>query len=103
MPEQVGILKLDNQRPKYQISDVSGRIAGRANATLELGWNVQPWVGALTWRTSEIVGLGKMVDEASAEALQGSESFEFPTLKAKADAGAAKTVTGGEKNRGMPA
>lgn len=44
-----GLLRLSSQRPKYQITDPSGRLAGAANATLELAWNVQPWVGALTW------------------------------------------------------
>ncbi|KAA6413139.1 MAG: signal peptidase subunit [Lasallia pustulata] len=40
-----GILHLPNTRPKYQITDISGRLARRENVTLEVGWNVQPWVG----------------------------------------------------------
>ncbi|KAI9726084.1 MAG: hypothetical protein M1828_002092 [Chrysothrix sp. TS-e1954] len=44
-----GILRLTSQRPKYQITDPSGKLARRANASLELAWNIQPWVGALSW------------------------------------------------------
>lgn len=44
-----GLLRLEGQRPKYQITDPSGRLAERSNVTLELNWNIQPWVGALTW------------------------------------------------------
>ena len=49
-------MRLANQKPKYQITDPSGRLAGRANATLELNWNVQPWVGALTWGAGGLGG-----------------------------------------------
>lgn len=44
-----GLLRLRNQKPKYQITDITGRISDRENATLVVGWNVQPWVGALLW------------------------------------------------------
>lgn len=44
-----GSLALHGQRPKYQITDPSGRVAGTRNATLSLHYNVQPWVGALVW------------------------------------------------------
>ena len=106
-PGQLGILRLGNQRPKYQITDVGGKIAGRANGTLELGWNVQPWVGALKWRKSPVMRSGKMIDEDAknekVDGLYGSESFDFPLLRAKPDAADMGTAKGGEKNRGMPA
>lgn len=44
-----GLLSLKNQKPKYQITDPSGVMASRSNATLTLSWNVQPWVGPLLW------------------------------------------------------
>lgn len=91
----LGILRLRGQKPKYQITDVKGRLAGRGNATLELKYNVQPWVGPLLWSGGRSVGLWK--------ALTGglSDVFHFPDLKTKAtDTGTAK---GGERNRGKPA
>ena len=45
----VAIIRLAGQKPKYQITDPTGRLAGRGNSSLQLNWNVQPWVGALTW------------------------------------------------------
>lgn len=44
-----GILSLKNQRPKYQITHPSGKIAETANVRLRLHYSVQPWVGLLTW------------------------------------------------------
>ncbi|PSR80588.1 signal peptidase subunit-domain-containing protein [Coniella lustricola] len=44
-----GILSLKNQRPKYQITHPSGKIAETNNVRLRLHYNVQPWVGFLTW------------------------------------------------------
>ncbi|KAE8150179.1 signal peptidase subunit-domain-containing protein [Aspergillus avenaceus] len=72
-----GVLRLRNQRAKYSISDITGRLAERENVTLAVGWNVQPWVGALFWsprsgavpRTEGVAGL--------------SGSFKFPELKGK--------------------
>ncbi|EME82411.1 uncharacterized protein MYCFIDRAFT_52704 [Pseudocercospora fijiensis CIRAD86] len=94
-----GILRLNNQKPKYQITDVSGKMAERENATLTLHWNVQPWVGLLTWTNTNSYGRW--------QGLKGgkSKSFDFPALKAseavkKEDL---KTETGGERNRGKPA
>ena len=49
-----GLLVLNNQKPKYQISHPSGIISSRPNATLTLSWNVQPWVGPLLWDQSFI-------------------------------------------------
>ncbi|KAI9763790.1 MAG: hypothetical protein M1840_009115 [Geoglossum simile] len=77
-----GRIRLRNAKSKYQITDIGGKMAQRANATLELGWNVQPWVGALTWTTHRQLGSWK--------ALRGGRSqyFDFPELQAK------KTSTG---------
>ncbi|KAJ9659452.1 Signal peptidase complex subunit [Coniosporium apollinis] len=95
----LGVLHLQNQRPKYQITDYTGKVANRSDVVLELGWNVQPWVGALTWRGWRDWGVWK--------GLKGgmTERFEFPGIKErmkvrKEDLGTAK---GGEGNRGKPA
>lgn len=93
-----GIVRLSNQKPKYQITDVSGKIAERTNATLNLHWNIQPWVGALVWTNTKSYGRW--------EGLKGgADAFAFPALKGsetvkKEDL---KTETGGERNRGSPA
>jgi signal peptidase complex subunit 3 len=72
-----GELHLANQRPKYQITDISGKLQNRTDVILELGWNVQPWVGALTWTNWQKVGAW--------EGLKGgrSEAFDFPEIGAK--------------------
>lgn len=44
-------LNLKNQKPKYRVNDITGKIAERTNVTLTFHWNVQPHVGALTWGT----------------------------------------------------
>lgn len=94
-----GIIRLKDQKPKYQVTDVTGKMAERQNATLTLHWNVQPWVGLLTWTNTNTYGRW--------EGLKGgrSEAFDFPPLKAsetvkKEDL---KTETGPERNRGSPA
>jgi hypothetical protein len=72
-----GVLRLRGQKAKYQISDITGKLAGRGNVTLSVGWNVQPWVGALWWApaTGAVPRTGGSV--------VSSEAFEFPALKAK--------------------
>ncbi|GAB1212992.1 hypothetical protein ATERTT37_002141 [Aspergillus terreus] len=73
-----GVLRLRGQRAKYQIGDITGRLAERSNVTLSVGWNVQPWVGALWWSpatgTAPRTG-GQVVS---------SKPFDFPALKKKA-------------------
>ena len=93
-----GRLRLKGQKPKYVVTDHSGTLTGRAagaNVTLELGYNVQPWVGALLWR-------GTLERLSAAWPMEGgvSEPFAFPEPK-----GAVKmeTVRGAESNRGRPA
>lgn len=73
------MLRLSNTRPKYQITDVSGRLAGTENVTLEVGWNVQPWIGALVWTREEGRGVGWW------QGVRGGRSrrFDMPALKGK--------------------
>ncbi|KAK8111284.1 uncharacterized protein PG998_007741 [Apiospora kogelbergensis] len=48
-----GLLSLKNQRPKYQITHPTGRIAETSDVRLRVHYNVQPWVGFLTWSQTE--------------------------------------------------
>ncbi|KAI9807062.1 MAG: hypothetical protein M1825_005779 [Sarcosagium campestre] len=77
-----GKITLRNVRPKYPISDASGVLAARPNASLALEWNVQPWVGALQW-----TGVANTLGPAAPKwlALRGgkSEQFDFPEIKVK--------------------
>ncbi|KAF2421051.1 signal peptidase 22 kDa subunit [Tothia fuscella] len=91
-----GILKLSNQKPKYQITDHTGLIANRGNATLELEWSVQPWVGMLTWKPRRDLGVWKKLKGGV------SKTFSFPEVIGKKPADM-NTVKGGERNRGKPA
>lgn len=78
-----GLLSLKNQKPKYQITDPSGILSDRSNATLQVSWNIQPWVGALVWDKGI---LGDRVGRWGAGKVGRSSSFEFPPLKgAKTD------------------
>ena len=83
-----GRLALRNARGKYQITDPSAALAGRGNVTLELGWNVQPWVGALVWGRPG----GRGISLARWEGLAGGRSaaFEFPPLKGAKPKGGAE-------------
>lgn len=86
-----GLINLRNQKAKYSITDPSGVLASRPNVTLTVSWNVQPWVGALLWDRSMLVGKNGGVDSASwnlpflkhawAGAMPRSASFDFPPLK----------------------
>lgn len=73
--EKPGVLRLRDQKQKYQIADITGKMAERTNVTLAVGWNVQPWVGALWWSpaTGAVPRTGG--DEGR------TEPFEFPALK----------------------
>ncbi|KXJ92954.1 signal peptidase subunit-domain-containing protein [Microdochium bolleyi] len=75
-----GILSLKNQKPKYQITHPSSRIAETDNVTLKVHYNVQPWVGALTWNQDRDYGLWKSMAAAV------SRSFKLPALKVKGGA-----------------
>ena len=73
-----GVIRLKNQKPKYQITDPSGVISERSNATLQVSWNVQPWVGALIWDKGYF---GGRVGAWEAGKPGRSEPFQFPPLK----------------------
>tara|TARA_R110002003_G_scaffold175_2_gene14162 strand:+ start:33918 stop:34169 length:252 start_codon:yes stop_codon:yes gene_type:complete len=70
-------------------------LQNRTDVVLELGWNVQPWVGALTWTNWEKLGAWK--------GLKGgrSEVFEFPEIgkQRKVDKKELETEKGGEGYR----
>lgn len=73
-----GRLNLKNQKPKYQITDPSGKMGERSNVTLQVSWNVQPWVGALTWDKGY---LGSRTGAWKAGRAGRSTPFEIPPLK----------------------
>jgi len=77
-----GVLRLRGQKGKYQISDITEHLAERKNVTLHVGWNVQPWVGALFWapRTGAV--------PRTAGTIVSSEAFDFPELKGNKKAAA---------------
>lgn len=72
-----GVLRLRGQKAKYQISDVTGVLAERRNVTLSVGWNVQPWIGALWWSPAS----GSV--PRTEGAVVRSAAFDFPPLKGK--------------------
>ncbi|KAL9594347.1 MAG: hypothetical protein Q9219_007083 [cf. Caloplaca sp. 3 TL-2023] len=74
-----GMIRLKNSKPKYQITDISGHLAATSNVSLEVGWNVQPWVGALVWTIEEGSKWGRW------QGLKGGRSttFDMPPLKVK--------------------
>lgn len=75
-------LRLRNQKPKYPITDISGRIAERGNVTLVVGWNVQPWVGVLWWSDDGTVSTAKSRSVPRTAGKVGrSRVFSFPALK----------------------
>lgn len=114
-----GIIKLDAQRPKYQVTTPVGKIAGIENCTLYLRYNVQPWVGALQWSAWPPQPAASLDEEEKGKsggiltpfwrALRGgkSQSFEMPAVKGSQGSQTKKedlgTETGGEANRGSPA
>lgn len=107
---QPGAIHLRNQKPKYQITSYTGTLANTANATLVVGWNVQPWVGALLFGSgsgrspslnaeSTIWGIPGEEKEGTRGAK--SEKFDFPPLKgsraeAAKDEAQKPIVVGGE-------
>ncbi|WQF79657.1 Putative signal peptidase complex subunit 3 [Colletotrichum destructivum] len=72
-----GKLRIKNQKPKYQITHPSSKIAETDKVVLKLHYNVQPWVGILTWNQNQDIGSWK--------ALKGgvSKIFKLPALKVK--------------------
>ncbi|RAH80564.1 putative microsomal signal peptidase subunit [Aspergillus japonicus CBS 114.51] len=86
-----GILRLRDQKAKYQIGDVSGRMAERENVTLAVGWNVQPWVGALWWSP----GSGSV--PRTMGGVGASPAFDLPALRKVGAAAAAQQQQQGKK------
>ncbi|KAI0167131.1 signal peptidase 22 kDa subunit [Hypoxylon sp. FL1284] len=74
-----GLLSLRNQKPKYQITHPTGRVAETPDVALRVHYNVQPWVGLLAWNQDRDLGLWKSLAGAR------SEAFELPALKKKKD------------------
>ncbi|KYK61481.1 Signal peptidase subunit family protein [Drechmeria coniospora] len=72
-----GLLKLKNQKPKYQITHPSGKLANAQDVTLKLHYNIQPWVGLLTWDMDMDIGLWKTMAGGL------SEPFTLPAIKTK--------------------
>ncbi|KAL4804899.1 signal peptidase subunit-domain-containing protein [Aspergillus unguis] len=70
-----GTIRLRDQRSKYQISDITGKMAERTNVTLAVGWNVQPWVGALFWAP----GTGAVPRTGGQNGV--TAAFDLPMLK----------------------
>ncbi|KAI9933248.1 hypothetical protein ASPWEDRAFT_174405 [Aspergillus wentii DTO 134E9] len=92
-PAAPGVLRLRGQRGKYQISDITGKMAERSNVTLSVGWNVQPWVGALWWSP------GSGAVPRTAGQAGSSKPFDFPAVKGSKNA-AAKEAAASEGQKG---
>lgn len=72
-----GILKLKNQRPKYQITHPTGKLAQTPEVRLRLHYNVQPWVGVLAWDQGRDIAKWKAMGKGA------SKPFPLPAVKAK--------------------
>ncbi|KAI1328802.1 signal peptidase 22 kDa subunit [Xylariaceae sp. FL0255] len=72
-----GKLSLKNQKAKYQITHPTGKLAETKDVTLKVHYNVQPWVGMLTWNLDyDLYKWKKMVKGVS-------KVFELPAIKKK--------------------
>lgn len=87
-----GIIRVKNVKPKYQITDIGGVLSERTNVTLEIGWNVQPWVGALTWTLGEGQVLGRWKGVGGGK----SKAFDMPPLKIKSVGSESVVSSGGQ-------
>ncbi|PHH87801.1 hypothetical protein CDD83_8387 [Cordyceps sp. RAO-2017] len=81
-----GILKIKNQKPKYQITHPAGKITETKDLTLRLHYNVQPWVGLLTWNMDTDLGYWKVMSGGL------SKKFNLPALKSKDSKANAKST-----------
>jgi len=72
-----GRITFKNQKPKYTITEPSGKIAEREGFKLHVHYNVQPWVGPLVWTQSRDFGNWKKMEGGE------SEVFKLPGLKKK--------------------
>lgn len=71
------MLKLKNQKPKYQITTPTSKVAEIGDVKLHLHYNVQPWVGVLTWTPQMEFGSWKLLKGGV------SKAFGFPAVKNK--------------------
>jgi len=60
-------------------------VAETGDVTLHVNYNVQPWVGALTWGQGADFYLWKKMAKGI------SKVFEFPAIKKKEEAGSKKS------------
>ncbi|KAG8628551.1 hypothetical protein KVT40_004424 [Elsinoe batatas] len=112
-----GVLKLDNQRPKYQVTTPTGKLAGLENCTLYLRYNVQPWVGMLQWDVWPPKPAGSLEEEAKGakggwltpfwRGIKGGRSqiFELPAVKGSQGTKTKEdlaTEAGAEARKGKP-
>lgn len=72
-----GKIELKNQKAKYQITAPAGKVAETDNVVLKVHYNVQPWVGILTWTPQVEFGRWKKVKGGV------SKVFKLPALKVK--------------------
>ncbi|TGZ80471.1 hypothetical protein EX30DRAFT_372116 [Ascodesmis nigricans] len=71
-------LELEGEEVRYKVSDISGSFSERG-ASVRLGWNVQPYVGALRWGSVELdLQGGRAVAEEGEE--EEGWSFGIPRL-----------------------
>jgi signal peptidase complex subunit 3 len=72
-----GKLELKNQKPKYQITAPTGKLAELDDVVLKVHYNVQPWVGILTWTPQIKFGNWNLMKGGI------SKVFKLPALKKK--------------------
>ncbi|KAL2176325.1 signal peptidase subunit-domain-containing protein [Thermothelomyces heterothallicus CBS 202.75] len=72
-----GKLSIKNQRPKYQITHPTGKVAEQDDVVLRLHYNVQPWVGILTWNQDADFWKWKTLQNNL------SKKFSLPAVKKK--------------------
>lgn len=72
-----GKLSLQNQKAKYQITSPTGKLAETEGVVLKVHYNVQPWVGVLTWTPQLEFGGWKKIKGGV------STVFRLPALKKK--------------------
>ena len=87
---------MKNQKPKYQITAPTGNVANTENVVLKLHYNVQPWVGILTWTPQMEFFKWKKVKGGV------SKVFRLPAIKVKEEKKKAAPkanggATGGQK------
>lgn len=90
-------MRLIDQKSKYQITDITGRLAERENVNLVVGWNVQPWIGALQWSPGANIAnnLGSLFGwgVVTGGNVARSETFKFPALKGSKAEGSGSSST----------